>query len=86
MTPEQRKALEALVPEDQRTGDEATDLLVAVREGRRRCVTTPAEIGVVLVAMHELDPKRWSWRGIERDTGIPQRSARRLAERAAEEQ
>lgn len=87
VTPEQRAALEALVPAEKRTGDDETDLIAAVKEaGERRRRNTELG-GAVIQALHDVegarlmpDPyEKWSWRAIEAGTDIPNGTARRWA-------
>lgn len=77
MTPEQRAALDALVPAERRSADDEANLLAAAIEAERRRTENSREGGVVIAALHALG---WSWRGIEAATGIPQGTARRWAE------
>lgn len=68
-------ALDQLLPADQRTDDEITDLAEAARVAMKRRVDNSRHGGAVLAALN----RRVSWRQIERITGIPETTARRWA-------
>lgn len=64
-----------LVPPHVRTGDMAEDLIAAIKEAHRRSRTA---IRLGGMAIEELNlSEGYSWRSIERHTGIPVSTARR---------
>ena len=76
MTPDQRTALELLVPREKRSGDDEADLLAAVREAERRRTENTRDAGAVVRALHDLG---WTFRAIEEKTGVPYNTAQRWA-------
>jgi carboxylesterase type B len=76
LTPEERAALDALVPPDQQTGQLHDDLVAAARVTWTRRVENSELGGKVIGALHR-DVK--SWRIVEYATGIPSATARRWA-------
>ena len=77
LTPDEREALDELLPADQRTGDLTRDLATAVRNAMERRKNNSRWGGAVIHALHR---ELGSWRGLEDLTGIPQATARRWAE------
>jgi hypothetical protein len=77
LTEDQRAALRALVPDDQRTGDLREDLVAAAKEVMERRRTNTRLGGAVLGALRE---QGLSWRQIDKLTGIPWSTARRWHE------
>lgn len=76
LTPEERDALNALIPPDQQTGRLHDDLVTAARTTWQRRVENSELGGKVLAALHR-DVS--SWRIVEYATGIPAATARRWA-------
>lgn len=76
MNDEERAALDALVPPDQRTDDMRADLVAAIRETWRRREENTRLGAAVIRALHR-DAK--SWRTVEYLTGVPRMTARRWA-------
>jgi hypothetical protein len=76
LTPEERAALDALVPPDQQSGDLHEDLVTAARVTWKRRVENSELGGKILGALHR-DVQ--SWRIVEYATGIPSATARRWA-------
>ncbi|MGW3473439.1 hypothetical protein ACWDKQ_34435 [Saccharopolyspora sp. NPDC000995] len=76
MTPEERDALDQLVPADQRSDDLVHDLTAAARTAMQRRIDNSRWGGAVLAALHR---ELGSWRQLEALTGIPQATARRWA-------
>lgn len=76
LTPDERAALDALVPPDQQTGKLHDDLVAAARTTWKRRVENSELGGKILGALHR-DVQ--SWRIVEYATGIPAATARRWA-------
>jgi hypothetical protein len=76
LTDDERRALDALVPRDQQTGDLATDLAAAAQESMRRRVENSIAGGHAINALYRT---LGSWRRLQAATGIPVRTARRWA-------
>lgn len=76
LTPEERAALDSLVPPTEQTGKLHDDLVTAARVTWRRRVENSELGGQVLAALHR-DVN--SWRIVEYATGIPAATARRWA-------
>lgn len=76
LTPDERVALDALVPPDQQTGNLHEDLVTAAKVTWKRRVENSDLGGTVLGALHR-DVN--SWRVVEYATGIPAATARRWA-------
>ena len=70
-------ALDSLLAPHERTGDRRADLITAARRALERRVRNTRDGGAVIAALHNLG---LSWREIERETGIPQATARRWHE------
>jgi hypothetical protein len=76
LTPDEREALDELLPADRRTGDPVEDLAVAARTAMQRRVDNSRWGGAVIAALYrELN----SWRQLSTVTGIPVATARRWA-------
>ncbi len=78
LTTDERRALDALVPPDEQTGDLAADLAAAARETMRRRVENSERGGLVIGALHRA---AGSWRTVEFVTGIPAMTARAWSRR-----
>lgn len=76
LSPDERAALDALVPPDQQTGKLHDDLVTAARTTWKRRVENSELGGKILGALHR-DVQ--SWRIVEYATGIPAATARRWA-------
>jgi hypothetical protein len=76
MTPDERAALDALVPREQQTGNVRDDLVAAAREAWRRREENTRLGAAVIGALHR---DAQSWRVVEYSTGIPRMTARRWA-------
>lgn len=76
LTPDERAALDALVPPEEQTGKLHEDLVAAARVSWQRRVENSTLGGHVIAALHR-DTK--SWRIVEYATGIPSATARRWA-------
>lgn len=76
LTPDERAALDALVPPEQQTGRLHDDLVAAARVTWTRRLENSELGGKVIGALHR-DVK--SWRIVEYATGIPSATARRWA-------
>jgi len=76
LTPEEREALDELLPADRRTGDPIEDLTQAARVAMQRRIDNSRWGGAVIAALHR---ELRSWRQLETRTGIPQATARRWA-------
>lgn len=74
LTPDERAALDALLPRDQQTGDLTQDLAGAAMESMRRRGLNTDQGGAVIAALHR---RVRSWSKVVHLTGIPQRTARR---------
>lgn len=76
LTPEEREALDELLPPQAQSGDLAADLVAAARTAMRRRIDNSRWGGAVIGALHR---ELHSWRRLEQVTGIPQATARRWA-------
>jgi hypothetical protein len=76
LNPEEREALDELLPADRRSGDPVADLTKAAQVAMQRRIDNTRWGGAVIGALYrELN----SWRRLESETGIPQATARRWA-------
>lgn len=76
LTPEEREALNELLPPSRQTGNLETDLAEAARIAMRRRIDNSRWGGAVIGALHR---EIGSWRQLEDLTGIPHATARRWA-------
>lgn len=76
LTEVERAALAALVPPDERTGEDFADLRAAAREAWKRRQQNTDLGGAVLAALYR---EAQSWRAVSALTGIPVTTARRWA-------
>ena len=76
LSPDERAALDELLPADRQTGDLVADLAAASQVAMERRVTNSDRGGAVIGALHR---EIQSWRQLEVLTGIPQATARRWA-------
>lgn len=76
LSPEERRALDALIPPAQQTGDLQADLIAASKESMRRREENTRNGAAVIAALHRTVG---SWRVVEFATGIPRMTARRWA-------
>lgn len=76
LAPDERAALDALVPREQQTGDLTQDLAAAAMESMRRRGLNSQQGGAVIAALHH---RVRSWSKVVHLTGIPLATARRWA-------
>jgi hypothetical protein len=76
LTPEEREALNELLPSNKQTGKLETDLIEAAKIAMQRRIDNSRYGGRVIKALHR---KIGSWRNLEELTGIPHATARRWA-------